>query len=177
MNKSYVIVPAVLLAVFAVLYTGARKEMEAKHQAQIEAKAKVDETDRIRKAEIDRRATEDAKRRQDEQAAANKAKEDKKQRDYDDAMKKLKDEANDYATQADKLAKEAADLEIQISQARTDKERLNRETLEFSKQIELAKINRRTAELEIQRMIEIVGRKLNESSIAIPPPPPPLVAK
>src|SRR5258708_11313049 len=125
MNKSYLIVPAVLLAVFAVPYTGARKEMEAKHQAQMEAKAKAGEADRIRKAEIDRRATEDAKRRQDEQAAANKAKEDKKQKDYDDAMKKLKDEAHDYSTHADKLANEAADLEIQISHARTDKENLN----------------------------------------------------
>ena len=36
----------------------------------------------------------------------------------------------------------------------------------------MAKINRRTDELEIQRMFTMVARKLNESSIATAPPPP-----
>jgi len=89
-------------------------------------------------------------------------------------MKKLKDEADDYANQAAKLSKEAADLETQISQSRNDKERLARETLELNKQVELAKISRRNAELEIQRMVDMLGRKLNDSSIASMPPPPPL---
>jgi chromosome segregation ATPase len=135
-------------------------------------KTKAEEAER--KRIVDEKASIDAKKRQDERDAAELAKERKKQTDYDDAMKKLKDEADDYAAQAAKLSKEAADLETQISQTRSDKERLARETLELNKQLELAKINRRNAELEIQRMVDMVGRKLNDSSIAAMPPPPPL---
>ncbi len=175
MNKSYIIVPVVLLAVFGFFYNGALKEMsekEAARIAKIEATAKADAE---RKAELDRKAQEDAVKRQEERAIADKAKEDKKEKDYQDAMNALKKEADDYTAQIAKLTKEAADLEAEILKTRNDKERLTREALELSKQVELAKINRRTSELEIQRMIEMVSKKLSESSItALPPPPPPL---
>ena len=178
MNKSYIIVPVILLALFGFLYNGALKEMTAKETALAEAKAKIAADDAKRKAEVEARAQADADKRSAERAAADKAKEEKKQRDYDDAMRKLKDEASDYSTQSDKFAKEAADLEIQISQSRNDREKLNRETLDLSKQVELAKISRRNAELEIQRMIDMVGKKLSDSSLAaLPPPPPPLPTK
>lgn len=175
MNKSYVIVPLVLLAVFAFFYNGALKEMKEKEDARI---AKIEATAKAeaeRKAELDRKAQEDALKRQEERAIADKAKEDKKEKDYQDAMAALKKEADDYTAQVARLTKEAADLEAEILKTRNDKERLTREALELAKQVELAKINRRTAELEIQRMIEMVSKKLAESSLtSIPPPPPPL---
>jgi multidrug resistance efflux pump len=68
-------------------------------------------------------------------------------------------------------------LDIAISQARSNKEKLNRETFDLSKEVELAKINRRNAEIEIQRMVEIAGKKMSDSSVAIPPPPAPAPAK
>lgn len=172
MNKSYLIVPIVLLAIFAVLYKGAVKDMEIKaaHQAEV-AKARADE-EKKRKDEIEAKATEDAKKRQDEREAADLAKEEKKKRDYEDALKALNDEAAKYSTEADKLAKEAADLELQISQGRTDKEKLNAATFDLAKKTEQLKINRRTAELEVQRMIEMVSKKLNNNSVIVPPPPP-----
>ena len=177
MNKSYFIVPVVLLAVFAFFYTSSRKEMQAKdaaHQAEV-ARSKAE--DKKHKDEIEAKSLADAQKRTDEREAADRAKEEKKVRDYDDAMKALKDEAGKYSGESDKLAKEAADLEIQLSQARTQRETLNRETFDLAKQVEQTKINRRNAEIEIQREIEIVGKKLNDSSIAVPPPPPPLVVK
>ena len=175
MNKSYVIVPLVLLAVFGFFYNGALKEMKEKEDARlakIEATAKAEAE---RKAELDRKAQEDAVKRQEERAIADKAKEDKKEKDYQDAMSALKKEAEEYTTQIAKLTKEAADLETEILKTRNDKERLTREALELAKQVELAKINRRTSELEIKRMIEMVSKKLADSSLtALPPPPPPL---
>ncbi len=172
MNKAYIIVPAILLAVFGYTYKNALNEMQAKEvalKAQSERK-KADE--KKHKDEVEARATLDAKKRQDEREAADKAKEDKKIREYDDVMKTLKDEASKYSTEADKLSKNAADLEIEISQARTAKELLNRETFDLSKQVEQDKINRRNAEIEIQRVIEIVGKKLNDNNVIVPPPPP-----
>lgn len=175
MNKSYVIVPVVLLAVFAFFYSGALKEMKEKEDARI---AKIEATNKAeadRKKVIEEKAQAEAAKRQEERAANDKAKEEKKEKDYQDAMTALKKEADDYTTQFAKLTKEAADLEADILKTRNDKERLTREALELAKQVELAKINRRTSELEIQRMIEMVSKKLADSSLtAIPPPPPPL---
>lgn len=172
MNKSYVIAPIVLLAVFGFLYKGALKEMGVKEQARIEAKAKKDAEEKKRKDEIDARATLDAQKRQAEREAQDRAREDKKIKEYQDAMKALKDEADKYRSEADKLAKEIADLDLQISQGHADKEKLNKETFELGKRVEQSKIARRNAEIEIQRMVEIVGKKLNESPLAVPPPPP-----
>jgi hypothetical protein len=39
--------------------------------------------------------------------------------------------------------------------------------------VEMAKIDRNNAELEIQRMYEMVAQKVDESSLAKLPPPPP----
>jgi chromosome segregation ATPase len=176
MNKSYLIVPVILLAIFGFSYNGALKDMQAKEDANhAKAAAKKAEDDK-HKAEVEAKATADAKKHQEERDAEDRKKQEKKQADYDDAMKKLRDEANDYVAQAEKFGKEAADLELQISQGRNEKERLTRETLELAKAVELAKISRRNAELEIQRMVDMVGKKLNDSSIATPPPPPPLPA-
>jgi len=93
-------------------------------------------------------------------------------------MKSLRDQTSDYTTQAAKLSKEITDLESQIAQNRNAKENLARENLALAKTVELMKINRRNAELEIQRTMEMVAKKLNDSSIAVSPPPlPPTAAK
>jgi predicted RNase H-like nuclease (RuvC/YqgF family) len=171
MNKSYLIVPAVLLVIFGFMYNGALKEMDAKAVSQqLAADAKRAEAKK-HKDEIELKATADAKKRQDEREATDRAREEKKVRAYEDVMKSLRDEGAKYNAEVDKLSKEAQDLEIQIAQARSDKEKLNRETFDLAKEVEQTKINRRNAELEIQRMIEMVGKKLNDSSIAVPPPP------
>ena len=135
----------------------------------IEAAAKADAD---RKAEIEKKAQAEAAERQKKREADDAAKAAKKEKDYQDAMSKLKEEADDYASQTAKLTKEAADLDASILQTRTDKERLTREGLELAKQVELAKINRRNSELEIQRMLDMVAKKLSDSSIAVAPPPP-----
>ncbi len=176
MNKSYLIVPIILLAVFGFLYNGATKEMAvkaAKQQATADARKAEDKK---RKDEIEARATADAKKRQEEREATDRAKEEKKVREYQEVLKALRDESAKYSAEADKLSKESADLELQIAQARTNKETLNRESFDLAKAVELAKINRRNAELEIQRMIDLLGRKLSDSKIVVPPAPPPLAA-
>ena len=172
MNKSYLIVPAVLLAVFGFFYNGALKEMHAKEVARQEKLDREAAADKKRKQEVEDRAQKDAEKRLAERAAADKAKEEKKEKDYQDAMRKLKDEADDYANQTAKLLKESSETEAAITKGRADKERLNREALEISKQVEQAKINRRSAELEIQRMVDMVAQRLGASSLAQMPPPP-----
>lgn len=172
MNKYYLIVPAVLLGTFLFFYNGALKEMAAKEAAKTAEKAAIKAADDKRKAEIEAKATADAKRRQEERDAEERARAEKKEKDYLDAMKKLKDESDNYSAESDKLAKEGADLEIQLSSLRTQKEKSTREVFELAKQVELAKVSRRTAEIEIQRMVEMLGTKAGASTLATMPPPP-----
>jgi len=173
---TYLVIPGLMFAVFFGFYLGAVKEMEIKAKEKAEAKAVADKQEADRKAEIERKATEDAEKRQRDREAEDAKKEAKKEADYQAVMTQLRTEANDYNTQADKLAKEVGDLDIAISQTRTNKEKLNRETFDLTKEVELSKINRRNAEIEIQRMVEMAAKKMADTSVAIPPPPQPLQA-
>ncbi|MBI2517394.1 MAG: hypothetical protein HYV95_10835 [Opitutae bacterium] len=172
MNKYYLIVPAVLLGTFLFFYNGALKEMAAKEATKTAEKAAIKAAEDKRKAEIEAKASADAKRRQEERDAEERARAEKKEKDYLDAMKKLKDEADNYSAESDKLAKEAADLDIQLGSLRTQKEKSTREVFELAKQVELAKVSRRNAEIEIQRMVEMLGTKAGASTLATIPPPP-----
>jgi septal ring factor EnvC (AmiA/AmiB activator) len=171
MNKSYLIVPLILAAVFGFYYNSALNDMRAKEVANQLKAEKIKAEEKMRKDEVEAKATADAKKRQDERDASDREKQAKREADYTDGLKKLRDETADYADQAAKLSKQIAEIESQIAQTRTDKDKLTRETLELAKAVELAKINRRNAELEIQRMMDMVARKLNDSSIAAAPPP------
>ncbi|HET7534819.1 MAG TPA: hypothetical protein VFJ90_00095 [Candidatus Didemnitutus sp.] len=176
MNKYYLIAPAALLLAFlftpSVGYFSAQKEIEARLEAENKRKADVAAAEAARKAEIERKATLDAQKRQAERDAEEAAKIAKKEKDYADAMNKLKDETNGYVADTDKLVKENAELEVQLAALRNQKEKANRETFELAKQVELAKVSRRNAELEIQRMVEMVGTKAGASTLANAPTPP-----
>ncbi len=174
---TYLIVPGIMLAVFVFFYSGAVKEMAAKAEAKAAAKAETDAAEARRKKDLEDKANQDAARRQKEREDADAAKEAKKEADYQTVMAQLRTEAADYKAQGDKLHKEVQDLELAISQARSNKEKLNRETFDLAKEVELAKIARRNAEIEIQRMIEITGKKMASTSVALPPPPPALPTK
>ena len=99
MNKSYLIVPTVLLLVFAFFYNGALNEMKLKEETRLAAVAKIAAEEAARKKLLDQKAEEDARKRQEERAAQDKAKEEKKEKDYQDAMAALKKEADDYTAQ------------------------------------------------------------------------------
>lgn len=77
MNKSYLIVPFVLLALFGFFYKGALQEMALKEKNRIEIAAQKAAEEKQRKDEIELKATEDAKKRQKEREEADLAREEK----------------------------------------------------------------------------------------------------
>jgi len=168
---TYVVTPGIMFGIFLFFYNGAVKDMHAKEERQkIEKKAK-DDAEAARKAEIEKKALADAEKRQKDREAEDAKKAAEKEAAYAKVMAQLESDTKDENAQADKLAKEVGGLEISISQARSNKEKLNRETFDLAKEVELAKVNRRNAEIEIQRMVEIAGKKVADSSVAILPPP------
>ena len=177
MNKYYFIVPTILLVGFIFLYRGATAEMNRKAEIQLAAKKAEKAVEEARRLEVEKIAQADAEKRQKVREQEEKTKLLKKEKDYTDAMAKLKHESDGYAAESDKLSKEAADLEIALVNGRILRDKTSRESFELSKQVELAKINRRNAELEIQRLIEMVGSKAGASTLAAMPPPPPVAKK
>lgn len=174
MNKFYIIVPVVLLGVFIFFYRGALQEMAAKDERKRIEAAALQAAEDARRKEVEARAAEDARKRQEEREAVERAKEEKKIREYEDVMTQLRDEAARYSAEADALSKQANALEVELAELRTLKEKTNREAFELAKQVELAKVRRRNAELEIQRMVDMVAQRVGASSLAqMPPPPPP----
>jgi hypothetical protein len=169
---TYLIIPGVMLGVFIFFYVGAVKEMEEKHQRQQMEKKAKDEQEKVRKAEIEKRAIEDADKRQKQRDAEEAAKLAKKEADYQGVMTQLRNETADLNGQSEKLAKEVGSLEINIAQSRTAKEKLSRETFELAKDVELAKIHRRSAEIEILRTEEMAIKKMEASPVATIPLPP-----
>jgi len=168
---TYVVLPGIMFGIFLFFYNGAVKEMHAKEAAQLAAKKAKDQAEADRKAVIEKKALDDAERRQKERAAEDAKKAAEKEAAYTKVMTQLSSDTADENAQADKLAKEVGALEISISQARSNKEKLNRETFDLAKEVELAKVNRRNAEIEIQRMVEVAGKKVADTSVAIAPPP------
>jgi len=174
----YLLLPAVLLLLFLFTpgfgYFAAQEKIAARDHARAEEIASIKAAEDLKRAEIQKRAEEDALIRQQENEQQERLKEEKKRQDYEDAINKLKSDIAAFNGDADAFSKEIADLEIQILKLRDRKEAQDRETLELAKQVELAKIERRTAEIEIQRMVSMVGERLSSSPLLSPPPPPPL---
>ena len=173
MNKYYFIVPTVLLVGFIFVYRGAVNDMEVK-EARIKAavEAKKVEEDAHRK-EIEAKAQEDAIKRQQENEAAERAKVEKKEKKYQDDMALLKKETDGYNAECDRYTKDSAELDRKLADARQLKERTTREVFDLAKQVELAKVSRRNAEIEVQRMVEMVGQKAVVLAYMPPVAPPP----
>lgn len=172
MNKYYIIVPIVLLATFGFLYRGAYQDINTKiAQKKAEAAAKV-AAEEANKKRIEEIAQKEAAAKQAERDAAEEAKRAKKEKEYADNMAKLENDTKGYLADSDEYTKEINKLEIALLNARSARDKTASEAFELSKKVEAAKVSRRSAELEIQRLIEMVRTKTSASPLAIIPPPP-----
>jgi hypothetical protein len=174
MNKFYVLLPAVLLITFGVYYTKvAKPEMAAQALAQEQRIAREKDEETRKKADIDRKAQEDARARQAEKDKKDRERQEKARLDKEEQDRKIHDETAKFENEAARFTKQIADLEIEITKLRSRRDQLNGEVLEVAKKVELTKIERRNAELDIQRMYDIVAQKVAASALAKAPPPLP----
>lgn len=168
----YLIAPACMLVVFIFLYLGSTKKI-AERDRQIAEKAhaaKVAEDQR--KAEIEEKARLDAKRHAEERAAEDAKKEKERAEKWAAVGKDIQDQTDGYNKEAEDLSKTVAELQQQLVQLRKSKEAANLEYLAAIKQVELARVDKRTAELDIQRMTDMIAKRAEQSAMAKPPAPP-----
>ena len=170
----YFIVPAIGLGVFLFFYfthVEEAKKQDQDRKVQLDKQA-ADEA--ARKKDLEDRARQDA----DRLAAERAAKEAKVVADRVAAQaaedKKVKDATDQANAESDKSTKEIARLEKELAGLRAAKDKANRDYLDISKQLELSRIGRRTAELEVQRTTEMIARKAADAAMAkfVPPPAP-----
>jgi hypothetical protein len=165
-----------MLGIFLALYLTHAKEAERKeHEAVAKAAAEKAEADQKKKV-AEAKARDDARKRQEERDAEEKKKEDEKiaKQAKDDKM--VRDQIAEYTAKGDAAQKKVSELEVELDKLRKDKDAVSRETFDLAKQVELTRIARRNAELEIQRMTEVVVRRASDSSMVKPPPMPPAPA-
>jgi uncharacterized membrane protein YgaE (UPF0421/DUF939 family) len=172
----YLVFPGVMLAAFLVLYFMHEKDADIRERQRTEAVAKKDAEDKKQKAEAEAKAQADAQKRQQEREEEERAKEETRRKKQEAADKEVRDRTNATIAEADKSAKDAASLEIELDRMHKQRDQLSRETFDLAKQVERAKVDKRNAEMEEQRMTEMIARRAAESSIARLPPPPPIPA-
>lgn len=174
MKKFYILVPIILTGVFIFVYMNFAKDYALEQEREAQEKAAVAQAEADRKAENERIAKADAERRAADRAAEEARKDAERRQKWEDAGKEIADASAKFNADADKYAKEAAELEIQLANTRDLKEKASREAFELAKRVELARIAKRNAELEIQRMTEMIARRAAESAMtqvaaAVPP--------
>jgi hypothetical protein len=173
MNKFYVIFPVVLLLTFGIYYTQIAKP-EMAEQEVLAAKKVADQlaADEARRKEIEIKAQADAQAQQQQREQRDREKQEKARRDREEQDLRTTEETTKYENLAATLNKEIADMEKQIADLRNKRESLTRDIFDSAAKVELAKIDRQNAELEIQRMYDVVAQKVNDSFLTKLPPPP-----
>lgn len=173
----YLLAPAIMMGVFMVFYFSYVEKAHAKEavaKARIEADKKAAEE---KKMVAEAKAREDAKKRQDERDAEEKRKEKERIDKQAAEDKKVRDATNEFLARGKSAEQKVKQLETQLDNLRKEKDRLSREAFDIAKQVELARIARRNAELEMQRMTEMITKRASESSLVRPPAVPPAPAK
>jgi hypothetical protein len=170
----YVLAPAAMLAVFLFFYASSRTEAKAKEDARLAdiARQKADDAEKKQIAEA--KAREDALKREADREAADAKAAREKQEKYDAEMARIKADADKSNAQAEAYAKQVSDLTIELDSLNKQKDSLSRAEFDQEKKVELAQVARQNAEMEIQRMVQMIANRADQSTMAkMPPPPPP----
>jgi hypothetical protein len=169
----YVIFPGIMLGLFLVVYTSHVKEAEEREKARI-AKVEADrKEEEAKKKEAEKIAAEDAKKRQIEREAEEQKKEDERRRKQAAADKEVRDKTDEYRAKADTAQKDVNKLEIELDRLHKQKEQLSRDDFDLAKQVELARVAKRNAELQEQHLMQMIANKADASAMAQMPIAPP----
>lgn len=172
----YLIAPAVMLGVFMVFYFSYVEKAHAKEEA-VKAKAIAEKKAADEKKRVaENKAREDAKKRQDDRDAEDRKKEKERADKQAAEDKKVKDATDEAIAKFKASEAEGKKLQAELDSLRSEKDKLTRETFDLAKQVELARIARRNAEIESQRFTEMISKRASDSSLTRLPVVPPAPA-
>lgn len=165
MKKFYYIFPVALLAVFSAVYSQFSKASDeaASIRAEKAAALKTEEENKRKVSEA--KSREDSEKRVAARQAEEKKKEEERIVKWEAETKRVADEGRQHAAQTTAYTAEIAVMEKELAELRATKDVRNREYLASATDVELTAIAKRSAELEIQRLTEMVARKAAGTSI------------
>ena len=156
MNRSYLIVPLAMLAVFVGIYWEQTQQAEKLARAKASIVAQAKSAEEAKKAYDERQAREDAEKRVSARLAQELEKEADKRAKWEADSSRIADDTARYLKQSEASGREAAALELKLNDLRTTKAKLARENFELLHDVELAHIEKRKTDLEIQRLTKIL---------------------
>lgn len=164
MNRFYLIVPIVFLGLFGGVY------WQHSRTAAAEAEVRAAETERIKAEELAKKtaaetaAREESARRTAAREAEEKKKDEEKRARWEADGRRIEEETTEFSGRVAELTAEIAKAEAALAAVRADKTRVDRENFELAREVELARIAKRNAELEIQRAIDVVAQRAARSA-------------
>jgi chromosome segregation ATPase len=169
MNRYYIIVPVVLMAIFLFFERGDAKDAKIADGQKLVLEQKKKAEELVKKKELEEKARLDSEKRNAERVAEDKLKEQKKKAEYEAKIQKMKDDLKRYADDVELNTRLVVKLESDLAKKRDQRERDNREVFELAKKVEISKKMRRNAELEVQRYNEMLSNRANESVLTKAP--------
>lgn len=175
----YLLFPGIMLVGFIFVYMSHVEEAHQKAEVVKQRVEKEKSDAEAKKKAAEAKAREDAQKRQEEREAEERKKQEEKEAKQAADDKKVRDQTAEYAAKGESAQKQVLALEAELDRLRKERDKTSRDSFDIAKRIELARIARRNAELEIQRMTEMVSRRAADSSLTRPPviPVPPAPAK
>jgi pyruvate/2-oxoglutarate dehydrogenase complex dihydrolipoamide acyltransferase (E2) component len=164
----YVIFPAAMLGIFLIFYFSAAKKAELKEQQRAAEVAKQKDDEAAKKRIAEDKARVDAAKRSAERLADEAKKDADKIAKWQGDSKRIQDDTDKSLADASRYQNEVSKSEIVLDTTRKAKDKASRDAFDLLKQVERAKVDRRSAEIEIQRLTEMVARKASESAMTRP---------
>lgn len=162
----YFIAPVAGLVVFLFVYMTHVESAKKAAAEKIAAIQKADKEEADRKAKLEQIARADAAKKAAEREADEKKKDEERVAKWNEQGKKVADETAEAVKAVSELNAAIGTLDKEKASLLKSKEQFNRDYLKGSQDLELARIARRNAELEIQRLTELMIRKADESALA-----------
>lgn len=170
----YLVIPTILMAGFVLVFISHEKEMKERESNRARQIAEKLASEKREKEVAEAKARESARVAQEEREAAERKKEADRLAKQNAIDREIKDGLDAATAEANRAQMQVNQLQIELDRLNKDRERINMEAFELAKQVELAKVAKRNAELEEQRLIEMIVRRADQSAMAqMPPPPPP----
>jgi hypothetical protein len=171
MKRLYLLIPLALLGLFAVPYAAHLRHaaQDALARAATTAWQQADAEKERQAAELKARA--DADQRAAARLSAETQADEAKRAQWDADGRRIAADTASYRDTAAKLDAEVADLQSQLESSRARRAKLADDAFATAKAVELARIDKRNAELEIQRLTAMLARQA--AGAELPPLPAP----
>jgi chromosome segregation ATPase len=158
------IFPAAMFAIFLALYVAETHKWAEKDAAHKAEEAKVKQEKDAKEAVMRARAAEEAKKKADDRAEVARKKEEERLAKWNKEGQDVENETKRAQTAADEATKEINKMDAELTKLREAREKGNREFLDTMKRVQTAQIERRTSEMEIARLTEIINRRAIDDS-------------